>query len=314
MTRFITLRLMWILLSLGVVSVAIFGITEVLPGDVAEMILGQQATPQDLANLRRDLDLNRPAPVRYLDWIGSAVRGDLGDSLAQRRPVVDIVGPRLKNSAFLGVFAIFLSIPPAVIVGVVVGVRKDTWLDHVMSVSSIVAISLPEFVTGVLFIVVFASTFHLLPSTSMILPGTSPLTTPKILVLPTLTLTGGFFAYIMRMTRANVVEVMESNYVRSAVLKGLPMWRVVLRYVVPNAMLPTIGIIALTFGWMMGGLIIVETVFAYPGVGSLILLAIKTRDVPLLQALALLVAVTYGISNLVADLVYGMLNPRIRLA
>jgi peptide/nickel transport system permease protein len=177
-----------------------------------------------------------------------------------------------------------------------------------------VAISLPEFVTGVLLIVIFSSTLDLFPSSSIVLPGTSPLSRPEILVLPTLTLTGVLFAYIMRMTRANVIEVLQSNYVRTAILKGLPMRRIIFRHVLPNAMLPTISIIAMNFGWMLGGLIIVENVFAYPGLGQQLLTSITTRDVPLLQALALLIAATYALSNLVADVSYALLNPRIRLA
>ena len=313
MLRFLFTRIALIIVSLLVVSLAIFAVTEVLPGDVANMILGQGATPQDLTNIRRDLGLDRPAPVRYLDWITNAVRGDLGDSYVQRRPIVEVVTDRLKNSAILAVFAFLFSVPPAVLTGIVLGTRKDKLLDQTVSLASLVGISMPEFVTGVVLIVIFATTFGILPSSSIMLPGTSPLTTPKILVLPTLTLTGAFFAYVMRMTRANVIDVMETNYVRTAILAGLPMRTVVLRHVVPNAMLPTISIIALTVGWMLGGLIIVESVFAYPGIGSLVLTSITTRDVPLLQALALLMAVAYGVSNLLADITYALLNPRIRL-
>ncbi len=176
------------------------------------------------------------------------------------------------------------------------------------------AISLPEFVTAVLLIVIFSSTLGVLPSSSIILPGTSPLTRPEILVLPALTLTGVLFAYIMRMTRANVIEVMQSNYTRTAILKGLPMRRVLFRHVVPNAMLPTISVIAANIGWMLGGLIIVENVFAYPGLGRLVLEATQSRDVPLLQSVTLLIAATFAFSNLAADLCYAALNPRIRYA
>ena len=307
------MRLIFVVGSLLVMSLVIFGVTEVLPGDVAHMILGQQATPRDLENVRRDLGLDRPAPVRYVEWFGGALRGDFGDSLFQQRPIVDIVKSRLWNSAILGVFAIVLSIPPAVISGVLAGVYRNTRGDYLMSVLGLVAVSLPQFVIGLLLIIVFSSTLGLLPSSSVVLPGTNPLTRPSIMVLPTLTLSTGFFAYIMRMTRANVIEVMEMNYVRTAILSGLPMRQVVLRHVFPNAMLPTISIIAMTVGWMIGGLIIVEYVFAFPGIGELLLRAIQTRDVPLLQAVALLVAATYAISNLVADVIYAAMNPRIRL-
>ena len=296
------------------VSLAIFTITEILPGDVAVMMLRQGATEQNLKKVREDLGLDRPASVRYLDWIGGAVRGDLGDSYVQKRPIVDVMGVRLRNSLVLAGFALLVAVPVAVLVGVWAGVHPDSPGDRIVSVASVVGISLPEFVTGVLLIIVFSLTLDLFPTTSGIPSGTSPLTRPQILVLPMLTLTGVMFAYIMRMTRANVIEVMQASYVRTAILKGLPMRKVIFQHVVPNAMLPTISIIAMNMGWMLGGLIIVENVFAYPGLGQLLLTSIQTRDVPLLQALALLIAATYTISNLVADLSYAALDPRIRLA
>ncbi len=314
MVRFLLVRFSLITLTLLVVSVAIFTVTEILPGDVAWHILGQGATEENLAAVRERLNLNRPAHIRYLDWIGSALQGDLGDSYIQNRPVVDVVKTRVFNSAVLAAFAFLVAVPAAVVTGVWAGVRSNSLGDQLASTISLVGLSLPEFVTGVLLIVVFASTLHWLPSSSILLPGTNPLTRPPILIFPTLTLTGVLFAYIMRMTRANVIEVMQANYVRTAVLKGLPMRRIIFKHVIPNAMLPTISVIAVNIGWMFGGLIIVENVFAYPGIGSLLLISIQSRDVPLLQALALLIAVTYSLSNLTADLSYGLLNPRIRVS
>ena len=313
MVRFLTVRLSLIVVTLLVVSLAIFTTTEVLPGDVAVMMLRQGATEQNLKKVREDLRLDRPAHVRYVSWIGNVVQGDWGDSYFQKRPIVDIVRGRLGNSIILAVFAFLVAVPTAVAVGIWAGMRPYTSGDRIASVTSLVGISMPEFVTGVLLIVIFSSTFNLLPSTSIVLPGTNPLTRPEILVLPTLTLTGVMFAYVMRMTRMNVIEVMQTPYVRTAILKGLPMRRVISRHVLPNAMLPTISIIAMNTGWMLGGLIIVESVFAYPGLGLLLLSSIQTRDVPLLQVLALLTASTYALSNLVADLSYAALDPRIRL-
>ncbi len=314
MLRFLLVRFGLIVITLLVVSVAIFAVTEILPGDVAWQILGQGATAENLEAVREKLDLNRPAHIRYLDWIGNALRGDLGDSYIQSRPVVEVIQSRLFNSLILAVFAFLIAVPTAVVTGVWAGVRSNSVGDQLVSAISLAGISLPEFVTGVLLIVIFASTLHWLPSSSIILPGTSPLTRPLILILPTLTLTGVLFAYIMRMTRANVIEVMQANYVRTAILKGLPMRQVIFRHIIPNAMLPTISVIAVNVGWMFGGLIIVENVFAYPGLGRLLLVSIQSRDVPLLQALALLIAVTYSLSNLLADLSYGILNPRIRIS
>ena len=313
MARFIVKRTSLILITLLVVSLAIFTITEILPGDVAQMILKQDATPERLALVREELDLNRPAHERYLGWIGGVVRGDWGVSYAVNRPISEILPRRIRHSLTLAGFALLFGIPLAVGAGIWAGVRPNQLGDRILSVTSLAGISLPEFVTGVLLILVFSSTLHLLPSSSVMLPGETPFTRPEILVLPALTLTVVLFAYIMRMTRANVIEVMRSPYVRTAILKGLPMRRVIYRHVLPNSMLPTITIIAQNFGWMLGGLIIVENVFAYPGLGQMLLFSIQKRDVPLLEALSLIIAATYALSNLVADLSYGALDPRIRL-
>lgn len=314
MVRFLIRRIILVFLTLLVVSLAIFLVTEILPGDVATMILGQGATEENLAAVRAQLKLDRPAPVRYLDWMTGALRGDLGNSYVQKRPIVDIIGERLGNSALLALCALLVAVPLALIVGVWAGIQRDSWGDQTASILSLVAISLPEFVTGVILIIVFSSTLHLLPSSSIMLPGTSPLTRPQVMILPIVTLTAVLLAYIMRMTRSNVIEVMQSHYVRTAILKGLPMSRVILRHVLPNALLPTISVIGMNIGWMLGGLIIVESVFAYPGVGRLLLTSISSRDVPLLQAVALLIAATYAISNLLADISYSILNPRIRIS
>ena len=314
MARFLTRRLILIVLTLFFISLAIFVITQILPGDVAQMILGRGATPQDVETLRHQLGLDRPAYIQYLDWVGGIVRGDLGDSLYLRRPIAGILQNRLVNSLILAVFSFFVAIPSAVLAGIWAGTHRDSKGDRVMSTVSMVAISLPEFVTGMILIIIFSSTLRLLPSSSIILPGTTPLTRPQILVMPALTLTGVLFGYIMRMTRTNVIEVMQSNYIRTAILKGLTRGRVIYRHAVPNAMLPTISIIASSIGWLLGGLIVVEVVFAYPGLGRLLLDAISTRDLPLLQIVTLIIAVTYTLSNLVADLSYAVLDRRVRLS
>lgn len=296
-----------------VISVIIFSATEFLPGDAASILLGQQGTPSNLKNLRHRMGLDRHPVARYVDWIGGAVRGDLGVSPRSGASITSMIKSSLPNSALLAVAAFVVAVPTSVAAGIWVGVRPDTKLDRLLSLGSLFAISLPEFVTGVLLMLLFASTLGWLPSSSIMLPGESVWSRPEILVLPILTITGALFAYIMRMARANVIEVMNSEYVRTAILKGLPMRRVVIRHVLPNAMLPTITVIANNVGWMFGGLIIVESVFAYPGVGRLLLMAIDTRDIRLLQSTALVIASVYAFSNLAADLLYGVLNPRIRL-
>lgn len=314
MARLLLVRFGLVAVTLFVISFAIFVVTMVLPGDVATQILGQGATPDNVAAVRHQLGLDQPWPLRYVEWVGGAVHGDLGDSLVQRRPISEIIGRRIGNSIMLASFTFLVAIPAAVAVGIWAGVRRNSFGDRAASMVSLAAISLPEFVTGVLLIMIFSTTLGWLPSSSVVDPGTSPLTRPQIMVLPALTLTGVMFAYIMRMTRANVIEVLDTNYVRSAVLKGLPMRRVLWRHVLPNAMLPTISVIMLNTGWLLGGLIIVENVFSYPGLGRLLLTSIQTRDTPLLQALALLIAATYAGANLIADLAYAWLNPRVRFA
>ncbi|MCH8224225.1 MAG: ABC transporter permease subunit [Chloroflexi bacterium] len=247
-------------------------------------------------------------------WRWGVLGGDLGVSPRSGVSILWMIKNSLPNSAILALFAFIVAVPSAVAAGVWMGIRPDTKLDRLVSQGSLLAISLPEFVTGILLILLFSSTLGWLPSSSIMLPGESVWSRPEVMVLPVLTITGALFAYIMRMARANVIEVMDSDYVRTAILKGLPMRRVVVRHVLPNAMLPTITVIANNVGWMFGGLIIVESVFAYPGVGRLLLTAIDTRDVRLLQSTALVIAAVYAFSNLTADLLYGVLNPRIRLA
>ena len=315
MIRFVARRLGLICIILLVVSLAIFIFTELMPGDLATMILGQDATEEGLARLREDLGLNRPAHERYLSWIGGVLQGDPGYSYSYSQPINEIVPRKLWHSAILAIFAFLVGTPTAVAAGIWAGVHPNTKLDRLVSMTGMVGISIPEFVTGVLLILLFSSVLRLFPSSSIdILLGANPLTRPDILVLPTLTLTGVLFAYIMRMTRANVIEAMQTDYVRTAILKGLPMRRVILRHVLPNAMLPTITVIATNFGWMLGGLVVVERVFAYPGIGQLLLRAIETHDIPLLEAVVLIIASTYAISNLLADLSYAALDPRVRLA
>ena len=313
MARFLIVRLSLIVVTLLAVSVAIFSLIEFAPGDAASAMLGQGATPDNLKALRGRLGLDKPPHVRYLDWIGGAVRGDLGNSAAGKE-ISSIIGGRLFNSALLAVGAFLIAVPLGLVMGVVVGVKSDTIWDRVLTLGGLVTISLPEFVTGIAMLLILSSTLGWLPSSSIMMPGESIMSKPQVLIMPILTVTGALFAYIFRMARANVIEVMGSNYVRTAILKGLPMRTVVARHVMPNAMLPTITVIANNVGWLFGGLIIVENLFAYPGVGSLLITSINTQDIRMLQSSAMMIAAVYAFSNLAADLTYGWLNPRVRLA
>ena len=313
MARFLIVRLSLILVTLLAVSVAIFSLIEFAPGDAASAMLGQGATPDNLKALRERMGLDKPPHVRYLNWIGGAVRGDLGNS-ASGKEISSIIGGRLFNSALLAVGAFLIAIPLGLVMGVVVGVKSDTAWDRVLTLGGLVTISLPEFVTGIALLLVLSSTLGWLPSSSIMMPGESIIGKPQVLIMPILTITGALFAYIFRMARASVIDVMGSNYVRTAILKGLPMRTVVVRHVMPNAMLPTITVIANNVGWLFGGLIIVENLFAYPGMGGLLINAINTQDIRMLQSTAMVIAAVYAFSNLAADLTYGWLNPRVRLA
>ena len=313
MARFLIVRLSLIVVTLLAVSVAIFSLIEFAPGDAASAMLGQGATPDNLKALRGRLGLDKPPHVRYLDWIGGAVRGDLGNSAAGKE-ISSIIGGRLFNSALLAVGAFLIAVPLGLVMGVGVGVKSDTLWDRVLTLGGLVTISLPAFVTGIALLLVLSSTLGWLPSSSIMMPGESIIGKPQVLIMPILTVTGALFAYIYRMARANVIEVMGSNYVRTAILKGLPMRTVVVRHVMPNAMLPTITVIANNVGWLFGGLIIVENLFAYPGMGGLLITSINTQDIRMLQSTAMVIAAVYAFSNLAADLAYGWLNPRVRLA
>lgn len=315
MARFLIVRLSLIVVTLLAVSVAIFTLIELVPGDAAERMLGQQATPDSLKNLRKLTGLDKAAHIRYRDWILGAMRGDLGVSL--KSPAVSVsetVGGKLANSALLAVGGFLIAVPLGLATGVFIGMRPDTKVDRFLSTGGLITISLPEFVTGVMMILIFATWLSWLPSSSIMMPGESIIGNPQVLIMPILTVTGALYAYIVRMARANVIEVMGSNYVRTAILKGLPMRAVVIKHVMPNALLPTITVIANNVGWLFGGLIIIENLFSYPGMGSLLIDSIEARDTTMLQSTAMVIAAVYAFSNLAADLAYGALNPRVRLS
>ncbi len=312
MFRFLGQRFAFMALTLFIVSMVIFAVTELLPGDVAVMILGSEATDETLAALRTQLGLDRPAPARYVDWLTGAARGDFGESLRMRTEVGPLVFERLKNSLALAGIAFVVGVPLALGLGIIAGLRKDSLVDKAITMTTLLGISVPEFVIGSVLIILFASLWPILPATSLIDPSANPLESMKYLILPAATLVLVTLAHTARMTRASVVRVLRTDYVRTATLKGMPRSRVILRHVLPNALLPSITIIAINVGWMIGGLIVVETVFGYPGLGQLMIFAVTNRDVPLVQAVALLVATIYAVANLGADLLYAALNPRIR--
>jgi peptide/nickel transport system permease protein len=309
---FVGRRLGLLALVMAIVSVLIFGIVQILPGDVAVMILGTSATPADLTALRQKLGLDRPAPLRYADWVIGAVRGEWGTSLQYRVPVRPLVLERLRRSAALAALALAVAVPLAIGLGVLAALRRNGLFDQAVGVVTLVAVSLPEFIVGTVLILVLAFRFTVFPPSSLIDPGASPWSVAPKLVLPVLTLVLALLAHMTRMTRASMLDVLEQPYIRAARLRGLRPRRVILRHALRNALLPTVGIVAINVGFLIGGIVVVETVFAYPGLGRLMVDAVNHRDVPVIQMAALLIALTYALANLAADLVYAWLDPRIR--
>ena len=310
--RFLLKRFALILLVLFLVSIIIFAIVNVLPGDVAQAVLGSEATPQQVEVMREKLGLNRPLVVRYFDWVGGVLHGDLGKSLRLDLPIAPLLVQRLKNSAALAVFALLTGVPLSVVLGVLAGVFNGRGIDRAISVVTVAALSIPEYVVGILLILIFALYIPILPASSLIAPESNPLDSIKVLVLPTVTLSLRFMAHICQLTRTSMVEALEANYVRTARLKGVPELQVVVRHAMRNALLPTITVIGMNLGWLLGGLVVVESVFSYPGVGQLMVDAVNYRDVPMIQATVLIVAFAYAFGNLAADVAYAYLNPRIR--
>ena len=309
---FVGRRLLLLALVMAIVSVLIFGIVQILPGDVAVMILGTSATPADLASLRQKLGLDRPAALRYADWVGDAIRGEWGTSLLYQVPVRPLVLERLGKSAVLALVALAVAVPLAIALGVLSTLRRNHFLDQAVGLVTLVAVSVPEFITGTVLILVLGLQFGLLPPSSLIDPRASLWSIAPSLVLPTLTLVLALLAHMTRMTRASMLDVLEKPYIRAARLKGLRPRLVILRHALRNALLPTVGIVAINVGFLIGGIVVVETVFAYPGLGRLMVDAVNHRDVPVIQMAALVIALTYALANLAADVVYAYLDPRIR--
>ncbi len=313
MAHYVARRVLSIALVLVLISLIVFVAIHVLPGSAATLILGEYATPESLHALERDMGLDRPLAVQYAAWIGGVVTGDWGYSLAMKQPVTAIVGLRLRNSALLAGFALAAVVLIAIPLGTLAALHRGRWLDLAILTGSYLGISVPEFVTGMVLILVLAGpSLHLFPTGDYapLAAGLRPWLSH--LVLPILTLTVVLLAHVLRQTRSGLVEVLQSAYVRTARLKGATERRVVVRHALRNGLLPAVTVIALDLGYLMGGIVVVEEVFAYPGMGRLILYAIQNRDVPLLQVSILIVAATYTFANFAADIAYAWLDPRIR--
>jgi peptide/nickel transport system permease protein len=313
MSRFVIRRVGFLILTVFLTSIVIFAVVQLLPGDVARVILGREAGQAAIAELRHRLGLDMPTPARYLNWLVDFVRGSWGDSFSLGSPVLPLVARRAYNSLVLAVMALLIAVPTSVVLGVLAALREDSWIDNAVSIGSLALVGLPEFVTGLVLIRIFALGFHIFPASSSLAEGGGPLSVSAQLVLPGLTATLVLAGYITRLTRAQVLEEAGKDYVRTAVLNGLPHGAVIVRHILRNALMPTVTVVAVSFGWLLSGLIVIEAVFNYPGLGSLLVFAVSRRDFPIIQAIAMLTVVGYALANLAADIAYAALNPRLHL-
>ena len=312
MAALILRRIALLALILLAVSLLTFAIVNILPGNVAHAILGETATPEEIRGVEMRLGLDRPLIARYVDWIAAMLRGDFGTSLSFNQPVAPVLLARLGNSAILAALVLLAAVPLSLLIGVLCAVFQGSMLDRALSAFAVVAYALPEFVIGLLLILAFSIWWPILPGSSLVGPGENPLARPEALVLPVVVLTLHQLAHLSQITRASMIGVLDSNYVRTAELKGLPPPTVIVKHALRNALLPTVAEIGMNFGYVLGGLVVVETLFSYAGVGQLMVMSVSHRDVPTLQATVLVVAAAYGIGNLLADVASMQLNPRLR--
>ncbi|WP_226355332.1 ABC transporter permease [Pseudonocardia sp. ICBG601] len=312
MTAYVLRRLGVSVLTLLLASVLVFVALQALPGDLATQLLGRDATPDAVAALREQLGLDRPAWERYLGWLGAALTGDLGTSLVSGDPVTADLAVHLRNTLLVAGPAVLVGIPLAVALGVFAGLYRDRAPDLVISTICLVGMSVPEFVVATVLVLLLAITVPLAPAVVLDGPTAPVADLAGAIWLPAIALTTVMAAYIVRMARAGVIDTMGSEFVTTARLKGVPRGRIVLAHVLPSALLPTLNVIAVNLAWLIGGAVVVEAVFNYPGVGTLMLRAVQNRDVPTLQAVAVLGAVVYVVVNLAADLAAMALDPRLR--
>jgi peptide/nickel transport system permease protein len=311
--RFLARRIGLALVTLWLLSVIIFLASHALPGDVGRRILGPFADPRAVATLDHSLGVDRPLIVQYFSWIGGFAHGDLGDSLSFHVPVGTLLVRAFGNSLKLAIVAFVIVVPLSIFGGVLAALRRGKLLDRIITIGGLSATVVPEFVTSIVLILLLAITFKILPISVQVPPDTDPLTQLDHLILPSLPLVLVLFGYIARITRAGMIEALEADYTRTAVLKGLPWRTVVFRHVLRNALLPTIAVVATQVGYLIGGLFVIETMFNYQGIGLLLYTAVTQKDFPLIQAGVMVVGLIYLTATLLADISYSVLNPRIRL-
>ena len=312
MLKFIITRIALGLLSLLAVTLLIFAATEILPGDVASAVLGQGATPETLAAFRHELGLDRSAYVRYFEWLNGALHGDLGNALTNKREILPDLMKKFNNTLFLAGMAALVAVPLAVGLGIIAAINEGKWQDKLANIVSLATISVPEFFTAYILILVFAVKLRWFPSLSTIFDGMPLGQMLMKIALPALTLTMLVTAHMMRMTRSSVLSIMSQPYIEMAFLKGMPRSRVIMKHALPNAAAPIISVVALNLAYLIVGVVVIEVVFVYPGVGQYMVDGVTKRDLPVIQACGLLFAATFITLNTVADVLAILANPRLR--
>lgn len=299
-------------LTLFVISILIFGAVEMLPGDLAQAVLGQSATPETVAAMRAQLGLDQPAVIRYFHWLLGALHGDFGVSLVSQVSVGEIIGPRFANTLFLASYAAAIAVPVAIILGIIVALLRNTLFDRVANVLALTSISSPEFFLGYILILYLSVKTGMFPSLAKLSPNMSFFDLLHRTFLPALTMVLVVVAHMMRMTRAAIIQLLSSPYIEMARLKGVPAWRVIVKHALPNAWAPIINVVALNLAYLITGVVLVEVVFVYPGIGQLLVDSVTKRDFPVVQACCLIFASTFILLNLAADVLAILTNPRLR--
>ncbi|MDB5525425.1 MAG: transporter permease [Rhizobium sp.] len=312
MLRLLLIRIVLAILTLFAVSVLIFTATEVLPGDVASAVLGQGATPDSLKVFRAELGLDRPAYVRYFEWFTGAIQGDFGKALTNKRDILKSITPRFENTMFLAGFAAVIAVPLSVGLGILAAINEGKWIDKLVNIVSLAAISVPEFFIAYLLILFFAVKLAWFPSLATVFYDMPFTTRLYVAALPAVTLTMLVAAHMMRMTRSSVLSIMSQPYIEMAFLKGLSRSRVIIHHALPNAAAPIIAVIALNLAYLIVGVVVIEVVFVYPGIGQFMVDGVSKRDLPVVQACGLVFAAAFIILNTVADVLSILVNPRLR--
>ncbi len=312
LSTMIAKRLAFGVVTLFVISLLIFLGVELLPGDLAQAILGQSATPENVAAFRRELGLDLPPHTRYLTWINDIIQGDLGNSLANGRPIADLLGARLANTLFLAGVAAAVSVPIAIALGMLAALYRESWFDKAISMTTLSAISFPEFFVAYILILFLAVKFHIFPSISKVQGDMGFWDQLYAVALPALTLTLVVIAHMMRMTRAAILNVLTSPFIEMATLKGMTRRRIIVKHAFPNVLSPVINVVVLNLAYLVVGVVVVEVVFVYPGLGQLLVDSVSKRDLPVVQASVLIFASTYVLLNLLADVLAIVANPKLR--